>query len=305
MRTAAAVLAVAIGSLAAGSPDRDGQSPQFRSGVDVVELNVAVLSGRRVVADLTAADFEVTDNGVRQQVLSVTRELLPIDVTMVVDTSESVTESLIRSILSAVNRIRERLRPEDRVSLVTFNQRIQERVALLPPPAVRAIEIGRPTGQTSLNDAIAVVLAQRPATDRRQMAIVFTDGYDSTSILTEDDVMNLAGRSSTTVFAVSRAPIGALIQPESFFQRVTAATGGVAQTVPAYTIVSTADRTVMRRNDNILDDSFIKALEDFRSSYVVRYNLAGVPRPGWHAVVVKVIKSGRYQVRTRTGYMGG
>jgi hypothetical protein len=239
-------------------------------------------------------------------VLSVTRELLPIDVTMVVDTSESVTESLIRAILSAVNRIRERLRPEDRVSLVTFNQRIQERVALLAPPAVKAIEIGRPAGQTSLNDAIAVVLAQQPATDRRQMAIVFTDGYDSSSILTEDDVMDLAGRSSTTVFAVSRAPIGALIQPESFFQRVTAATGGVAQAVPAYTIVtSSPDRVEMRRNDSILDDAFIKALEDFRSSYVVRYNLAGVPRPGWHAVAVKVIKSGRYQVRTRTGYMGG
>ena len=298
---AACLTAIAAAGVAP-PPARVGAQQQFRTSVDVVELNVLVMSGRRIIGDLTAKDFEITDNGVKQQVISATRESQPIDVTMLVDTSQSLTESLVRSIASAVNRIRERLRPEDRVSVVAFNHRIQERLALLPPPAATAIDIGRPTGQTSLNDAMAVVMTQRPVSERRQMAIAFTDGYDSTSFLNESDLMNVAGRSSTTLFIVAKGfGTGA-----PFFHRLTEATGGITQMVSPYTTEKSSTAIRMVRNDNMLDDSFLKAFEDFRSSYVVRYALAGVPRPGWHAVTVKVTRPGRsYQVRTRTGYMGG
>ncbi len=91
MITAGVVMA---GVLSASLPVATQAPAQFRSGVDVVELNVAVTNGKKVVADLTAADFEVLDNGVRQEVLSVSRELLPIDVTMVIDTSASLTPLL-------------------------------------------------------------------------------------------------------------------------------------------------------------------------------------------------------------------
>ena len=188
------VLAIVIATVSITA----AQQQSFRAGVDVVELSVAVTSGKNVVTDLVAADFAVTDNGVQQEVLSVTRELLPIDVILVLDTSASLTTTLEAAILSGANRIRERLRPDDRVSLVTFNQRIQERLRLARPSEVGRIALGQPTGQTSLNDAIGVALATRPVMDRRQMAIVFTDGFDSTSLLTEADVMQLAGRSRTS-----------------------------------------------------------------------------------------------------------
>lgn len=321
-RSAACAVTIVVVTAASGSLPVAARAPaQFRGGVDVVELNVAVTNGKKVVADLTAADFEVRDNGVRQQVLSVSRELLPIDVTMVIDTSESLTLELQAAIVSAANRVRERLKPADRVSLVTFNQRIQERLALRPSPETGAFELGRPTGQTSLNDVIGVVLAARPVTDRRQMAIVFTDGYDSTSLLNESDVLELAGRSRTSIFVVARAAGGSELhfspglatvtasgprQPTRFFDQVTAATGGVAQIVPRFTITSTETRTTIRPNLNLLDDPFLKALEDFRSSYLLRYNLSAVPRPGWHDVAVNVTRPGtNYQVRTRNGYVGG
>jgi len=311
--TASAVMVIA----AAAGPA--AQQVPFRAGVDVVELSVAVTSGKNVVADLTAADFEVLDNGVKQGVLSVARELLPIDVALVLDTSESLTATLEESILSGANRIRERLMADDRVSLVTFNQRIQERLSLLRPSDTRAITLGRKTGQTSLNDAIGVVLATRPVVDRRQMAIVFTDGYDSSSLLSEADVMLLAGRSRTSLFLVSQSPNIAGSQPSpvpiampagpqyptAFFERLAAATGGLAQVVPRMTMTSTGDRVTFRATSSLLDEPFLKALDDFRSSYVVRYALNGVPRPGWHTVAVKVIKKGKtYTTRTRSGYAG-
>jgi len=329
--TARPHLAIVLVIAGAGLTTVSGQQTPFRSSVDIVELNVAVSSGKKVVADLTARDFEVTDNRVKQEVLSVSRETEPIDVTMVIDTSESVTETLAQAIVTAANRIRTRLRPDDRVSLLTFNQRIQERVALLPPPAVRAIDLGRLIGQTSLNDALATVLAQRPITGRRQMALVFTDGYDSSSFLSDDEVIEVAGRSNTAVFVVAKgydtgstagsgrattatssitiAPLlgDRVRQPAEFFHRIADATGGLAQIVSPFKVIAdTPTQMEARANNTLLDDAFLRAFEDFRSSYVVRYSLSGVPRAGWHDLTVKVIKPGKsYQVRARTGYMGG
>ena len=324
-------LPIAIAATAFATPVTS-QLPQFRTGVDVVQLNVAVTEKTRVIADLTAADFEVLDNGVRQEVLSVSREILPIDVTMALDTSESVVQWLQNAIVSAANRIRERLKPQDRLSLVTFNQRIHERIALLPASEAAAISLGRPTGQTSLNDVVATILAARPTVDRRQLAIVFSDGYDTTSLLSEADVLDMARRSQTAMFFVSghqpgmrvvrtwsTTPNGGLslstsaVREETersstaFFQRVAAATGGVVQIAALSNItIRYGGQTVMRPQTNMLDEPFIKALDDFRTSYVVSYSLAGVPRRGWHEVTVRVKRPGTaYQIRTRNGYTGG
>ena len=326
-----AVITLTAAALAA--PAATQQMPQFRTGVDIVQLNVAVTEKTRVISDLVAADFEVLDNGVRQEVVSVSREALPIDVMMALDTSESVVQWVQNAIVSAANRIRERLKPADRFSLVTFNQRIHERIALLPASQASAISLGRPTGQTSLNDVIATVLAARPAVDRRQLAIVFSDGFDTTSLLEEDDVLEVARRSQTAMFFVSgqqyghrvlrswsTTPNGGLalsttLSPGdpnrtgiAFMNRIAAATGGVVQVTQLTNMtIRYGGTTIMRPQNNLLDAPFIKALDDFRTSYVVNYQLAGVPRPGWHEVTVRVKKQGgnRYTIRTRNGYTGG
>lgn len=298
-----------VGFAAAAAVSLSSQT-QFRSAVDVVELSVAVRSGRSVAANLVAADFQVLDNGVPQEILSVSRETLPMDVTLLLDTSESLNEGMFRSLVSAARRVHGRLRPADRVSLVTFNHRIKEQVALAPVRTVRSLPFGHPAGQTSLNDAIAVVLATRPVPDRRQMAIVFTDGMDSSSYLRESTVLALAARSNTTIFVVSlatRSGGGTTdAAPSEFFQRLTAATGGLAQTVYPYAVIQEAPgKTSVTRNDNLLDQSFLKALDDFAASYLLRYRLTGVSRAGWHAVEVTVVRPGRqYDARTRTGYSG-
>ncbi len=330
MHRACTVIALAAAGLSASQQPL----PQFRTGVDVVQLNVAVTDKTRVISDLAAADFEVLDNGVRQEVVSVSREVLPIDVTMALDTSESVVQWVQNAIVSAANRIRERLKPPDRFSLVTFNQLIHERIALSPASGASAISLGRPMGQTSLNDVIATVLAARSAVDRRQLAIVFSDGYDTTSLLDEDDVLEVARRSQMAVFFVSGRPPGNLQRvvrtwsttatgglsltttfvpveaersPIAFMHRIAGATGGVVQVTELSNItIRNGGRTIMRPQTNLLDAPFIKALDDFRTSYVVNYQLAGVPRPGWHEVTVRVKKPGtKYTIRTRNGYTGG
>ena len=68
------------------------QTPQttFRTGVEVVELDVSVTRGGRPVPGLDAADFALADNGVTQEVQSVTLDRLPLSVVLTLDTSSSV-----------------------------------------------------------------------------------------------------------------------------------------------------------------------------------------------------------------------
>jgi len=59
VRWAAAAFAVALSATASG---------QFRSATELVSVDVLVTDGRSPIAGLTAADFELTDNGAPQTV---------------------------------------------------------------------------------------------------------------------------------------------------------------------------------------------------------------------------------------------
>jgi hypothetical protein len=52
-------------------------------------------------------------------------------------------------------------------------------------------------------------------------------------------------------------------------------------------------------------DSFKRAFEDFRESYVLRYTATGVQPEGWHNLRVEVLNGNKYTVRARRGYFGG
>jgi hypothetical protein len=64
----AALAAALVARQAPARPDR--QTPTFRGGVTLVPLDVRVIDRRtrRPVTDLEAADFQVLENGVRQQI---------------------------------------------------------------------------------------------------------------------------------------------------------------------------------------------------------------------------------------------
>lgn len=292
------------------------QQTVFRSTVDSVALDVAVTAGNRPVADLEAKDFEVTDNGAKQKILSISHDTMPIDVTFVIDTSDSAGW-LLNSLIKGVETVRKKLRPDDRVAVVTFSQRIRERLSLVQPESASGLMIGPASGMTSLYDATVVALATPRIIDRRQMAILFTDGDDTMSFLDGSRVLDVAGHSSTAVFAV--AMFGPWTLPDGFLQKIVDTTGGIVQIVPPWSghggFTTTANAIVQdgriipvdhSRTPGVeIDASFLRALEEFRMSYVVRYQVEGVPRTGWHDVSVRVTKSGHYTVRTRKGYGGG
>jgi hypothetical protein len=274
----------------------------YRAATDVVEISAAVTVGRRPASGLAAEDFEVIDNGVRQHVLSVASESVPIDVTLVLDVSGSVDRMLQDAIKQAVVRVQTQMRPADRISILTFNQRVREVLGQVAGARLSLDGLVQASGQTSLNDAIAVAVVSPPVEDRRHMALVFTDGVDTASFLEPSTVLAVAGRSRTAVFIVARAWPRDV--PLEFFHQLADATGGFVQQVnPVQVIQQDAQHLEMRATGDLLDETFVRAFDEFRSSYVVRYVVTGVPREGWHDVAIRVIKAGRtYRVRARQRY---
>src|SRR6185436_17831964 len=113
--SAIAALVVAGSTLALGQP-------VFRGGVDLVEVDVSVMRGSVPVPNLTADNFIVTDNGVRQEVQSATVDL-PLRVSLVLDVSSSVSGERLAALVRASNGLVSALKPEDQALLVTFSHR--------------------------------------------------------------------------------------------------------------------------------------------------------------------------------------
>jgi len=263
------------------------QTPTFSTGVEAVRVDVLVTDGDRPVLGLGPADFEVRDNGVRQDVSFVSTEKLPLNVILALDTSASVLGEPLDHLRGASLALLERLEPEDQAALVTFSHevRLRERLTRDLARVRRALAEIEPLGETAVIDGsyAAVVLGD---TDLgRDLVIVFSDGVDTASWLREARVLDAARRSDVVVYGVS---VRGADQPE-FLRELSKLTGGGLLEVD-----STRD----------LRAAFVGILDEFRHRYLLNYSARGVSLDGWHQLEVKV-KRRRTTARARTGYVAG
>lgn len=261
----------------------------FRVRADVVVIDVAVADGKRAVSDLRMDDFELRDNGVVQKILDFDHGLLPIDVTMTIDISGSMTRQKRMAVERAVTQVSDLLREVDRGAVWTFGRTVVESTPLRHPP-VRVDLSATGTG-TSVFDALLLALVVPPVADRRQLNVFMTDGDDTTSVFDEDTVMETAKHTHGQMSFVIVKGGG------------TDADGNVMRTFRAIAR-NTGGEILQIDQDEHLSQAFITAIQNFRTAYVLRYQPTGVNTPGWHEVTVKV-KSKNYNIRARRGYQGG
>jgi VWFA-related protein len=305
---------LAIASLSAASPQEQTQPTRFRSSAAAVMVDVTVRDrNRRNVTGLKAEDFTVLDNGVPQKVSDVSYGKLPIDVTVALDVSRSVTGAVLKQLQQAVLDLMDDLSKQDRLKLLLFNMKIVRTIDYtMDEKAVeRAIREVRAGGGTALLDAIGVSLVSKSDSDRRQLVMFFTDGSDSSSTTAADTLIEVARRTRATVSFVM--PGGIVSSP--FFS--TPLPGTPANTTiisrqttlpPLYGLLSTVAAETggvvlpIGQGGNVAS-SFRTVLNDFRSTYVLYYTPTGVERTGYHTIDVKVDKDGA-KVQARRGYFG-
>jgi len=269
-----------VASVAAAMVPQEPPTP-FRSGIEIVELDVSVTRGGLPVPGLTARDFVLTDNGIAQDVDSVTLDRVPLSVTLLLDTSTSVLGERLAHLKQAGTGIVDALTADDRASLITFSHNVEIAVGMTADKEAlrRALAAIRPGGSTALRDALQFALALRTHDRTRPLVLIFTDGDDTTSWLTEEAILDTARRCGVVIHAIRG-------QSNRFLDRLTEMAGG---------------RTWSATSDRQLRELFTSALDEMRARYLVTYAPRGMARPGWHELKVR-LKSGRADIIARPGY---
>lgn len=261
-----------------------GQQLTFSAATRLVRVDVLVTDQGRPVGGLTAADFDVFDNGVKQAVSLVAVDAQPLDVVLTLDMSRSISaealDTLRRSARAAVGA----LQATDHVGVVALG-----RVADLRSPLTldrqrifAALASPAPYGETALIDAVQGTLVMAAAGSGRPLIIVFTDGEDTASFLTAESVLTTAGGQAAVVYGVTTntSPVG------TFVRDITRQTGG---------------RVIPLRSVRDVERSLIDVFAEFRRRYVVGYQPTGVDGAGWHTLDVRVRRRG-VEVTARPGY---
>jgi len=280
-----AVLAIAV--LLIATVTVAAQQATFSSRVDAVRVDVLVRDRGQFVRGLRAADFEVKDEGVVQEVELVQLEQLPLNIILGLDVSDSVNGERLDHLLAAGDALLQRLAAGDRAALLTFSHVVRLRQELTGdiPQLRAALHSVIPEGQTSLVDGTSAAFALAGSDVGRSLLIVFSDGVDTASFLSSDVVLQSARRSDVVAYGVA---MRGRISP-TFLKDLSELTGGAV-----FEIDSTKD----------LSQTFLRILEEFRQRYVLSFSPRGVSTSGWHRLDIRV-RSRRATINARAGYQAG
>ena len=235
------VVASALIVLAAPLLARTGQQPVFRTGVPTVSLYATVVDpSGRLVPNLTQDDFEVYDNGKRQDLMLFTNDIQPITLVMMLDRSQSMEQhfGLVRD---AAEQFVANLLPEDRVRLGSFSDRIRIDPETFTSDKQQLAHILRnnlvDAGSTPLWNATGLAIAALAREEGRRVVLLFTDGYDGPDFATRDTNLSLlqvrqrANAEDVMVYAIGLAtscdPSPAKTASGALFQRRPGGRGGV------------------------------------------------------------------------------
>ncbi|MGH9838733.1 MAG: VWA domain-containing protein [Blastocatellia bacterium] len=188
------------------------EQEQVKAPITVnVRLPVTVMEGKsnRFVVDLKQSDFEITEDKAPQEILSfVPQSNLPLDVAILMDTSNSVKPKLKFEKEAAVSFLYTMLKSrQDRALFATFDSQVElhqdftNRLDLLS----KAIDKVKAQGSTRMYDAIYSVCEEKmlSSTNRRRAMIIITDGEDTVSERPLKDAIELAQQSETVIFVIS------------------------------------------------------------------------------------------------------
>lgn len=300
--TSAAVV-VSLDLVGAQQASQPPPQVPFRAGVDVVSLNVIVTDGAgHYVTDLAQSDFNVFEDGAKQDVTFFTRTNLPIALSVLLDTSASMENKLPTAQEAAIG-FAKRLRPQDLAEVIDFDSRavvLQDFTngSTQLEQAIRKTSAG---GSTSLYNAVYIalkdlkkVVAKNVDEIRREAIVVLSDGEDTSSLLSFEEVLDLAKRSETAIYTIGlRASEGPTTTTKGFKE---------AEFVLRQFAQETGGRAFFPNQLADLATVYGQISDELSSQYTVGYTSRNGKRDGaWRRVVVRVNRPS-LTARTKLGY---
>jgi Ca-activated chloride channel family protein len=310
-------VSTAAGSVVAGAanqeagtaaPHGDRAPAVFRSAVDLVALNVIVTDAKqRFVKGLQLSDFVVFEEGVTQDVTFFSAGEAPLDVALLLDTSASMAGQLPGVRAAALSFLRV-VRDIDRVMVLDLKNttRVLHPLDGDASRAQRAIQSIEPGGTTGLYNGLYLTMRQlvggrASAGDhavRRQAIVALSDGRDTSSLLSFEDVRELARRAGISLYVIqldspkARRPsqVSRVLTSDEYSLRELAAETGGRAFFP----------------DSV--DDLTGVYEAIAAELAHQYALGYTPKAagaadGFRRVSVQVAERPGVRARTRAGYL--
>lgn len=318
------LLAAPIASASAqeGGPEADppvaprrGSGAVFRSGADLVVLPVTVTDSRQqYVTGLTMADFHVYEDGVLQELAFFAADPVPLDLAVLLDTSASMSGNKIAMAQEAAVGFVRTLRSGDRAAVIEFNDAAHVRQPLVGDlvrveSAIREATAGGATAlQTALYIALKELARENPTTGevRRQAIVLLSDGEDTRSLVTSDEVLELVRRSGMVIYTISLRSTSA--GPPGRTQGPPSNTRSWFVSHSDYLMRTLADETGGRaffpRELRELVPLYGVIAEELASQYTLGYNPKNPRLDGaFRRLVVRLPLQLGARLRTRLGYL--
>src|SRR5687767_8761323 len=280
------------------------EKPQiFRAGVELVSLNVTVTDAQgRYITDLDQADFSVFEDGAKQELSFFNRTNLPIALSLLIDSSASMEQRMEHAQEAAIGFAR-RIRAQDMAQVVDFDSRVEIKQGFTNKveELETAIRSTSPGGSTALHNAVyislkelAKVRAKNPDEIRRQAIIVLSDGEDTSSLVSFEEVLELAKRSETAIYTIGLQP------------RETSALRGFreAEFVLRQLAQETGGRAFFAQRIEDLKDVYSQIADELSSQYSMGYASKNPKRDGTFRRLVVQVNRPNTTARTKRGYYG-
>lgn len=291
-------LSVALGLMLVcvqSEPDLAAQQAVFRSSTERVTVAVVARDRNgRAMTGLSAADFEVRDDGEPRTILDFRNDVNAISVAVLLDTSGSMHISPKMERASEVGHFLLAAMTEDvdEAALFVFDKTVRTAQPFTVQfDALRsAFAAIRPFGSTSLYDAIAETSQQLALRPGRRALVVLTDGVDTSSQLTAAKVSGIASAIDMPVYVVA---VGPSIDLSS---KQTTETGDLTDLARwsggmFYQAANSVEGSIAAR----------QIVTDLRHQYLMAFE----PRSavGWHRIEVRAGQ--RVTLQARSGYWVG
>ena len=292
------LLAVALiaGALLAQQP-----TTTFRTNVSLVRVVATVKTAAgNIIGSLGKDDFEVYDNGVKQQIAVFEHQTdQKLSVVLLVDTSGSTAKELKYESDSSSRFLHVLLgegNPQDMAALYTFNWEIREQQPFSRD--LRAfdnrLKVMHGEAGTAMYDAVFIAAEKLEPREGRKVIVVVTDGGDTVSRFSVQKALEAAQLADAVIYAIVVVPItndaGRNIGGEHALDFMAKGTGG---------------RIFMPTLGAELDKAFADIITELRTQYLVGFYPQNVPltKKAFHSLDVRV-KTPDLRVSARNGYYG-
>jgi len=270
------------------------QDAVFRSNTQTVPVFATVIDAeRRLVPSLDKNAFTILDNGKPQEITFFLNEIQPFTAVIMLDTSLSMTANIGR-LRSAAEQFLIRMLPEDKGQVGAFNDKIQfsgeftsDRDELIG--ALEELQFGNPT---KLYDAISESMDRLKNVDSRKVVLVFTDGDDTASKTSMNNILNRAKLEEVMVYAIGleveyfNGVRQVRSRPDRNLQKLSQETGG--------------GYFELQRTDD-LGPTFRRVVQELHSQYTLGFT-ASVLDNKEHEIEVLINKAG-LTARARKSYI--